>query len=213
MKTSFLVIMVLMFTCIQSRLFAACDDGGIASERFRETEREDELERDGRKGESEDKTDKEIKHELSKEITKRRKAGEVIPWTDLNSSELRYEAAVTANDNREHKGDAKPHSERIVLVAGCTNQTEYAITALLLHVKVSDEMGAVVSEGDVRADVALDAWESKRLHSVCVEATSKETSKLVGKIREMTRNKSTKTEVTVKQILWKNKKVTGNLPQ
>ena len=130
----------------------------------------------------------------------------------LFRSELKYENEVTANAVKEHKDKLTPQPERIVLLTDCSNQTEYPISALLLHVKTTDETGAVVSEGDVKAEAILQAWETKRIHAVCVEATSKETSELIEKIRQMTIRKSIKTDVEVKQILWKNGKVTSNTP-
>jgi hypothetical protein len=201
--------LILVFTFIQGYVFAACASSGNAvADHYREKDKAG----NGKDSLSEQKSDKEIKREFIKDITKRRKAGEVIPWTALKSFDLKYENAVDSNNNKEHKGDSMQHPERIALIGDCSNQTEFPISAMLLHIKLSDETGAVVSEGDVKTEAALAAWETKKIHAVCVEATSKETSELLGRIKQTLNGKSGKIEVDIKQILWKNGKVTSNTP-
>lgn len=168
--------------------------------------------RDEKRQRDREKTDSEAKKELEKNITNRRKAGEIIPWTVLNSIDIRYENELSVEEAKNRKSNLAPHPERIVLSAYATNQTSFPITALLLNVKISDDSGASVFEKEVVAWVELPAWESIQIRPVCVESISQETARIVSKIRELSRNRSVKVEALVSKILWKNGKVTANLP-
>mgnify|MGYP005838691213 CR=1 FL=1 len=208
MKRCLFMINSILLTAILIIIFNVSADSITIKDRYRER-REEKRQSDRN---SKEKTDADSIKELEKNIKNRRKAGEIIPWTVLNSVEVIYENQLSFEEAKNRKSSPAPHPERIVLSANVTNQTSYPITALLLYVKILDDAGALIFEKEVVAWKELPAWKTMRIRPVCVESISQETAQIVNKIRELLRNSSVKVEAQVGKILWKNGKVTANLP-